>query len=570
MNFKHLIIALLALTVLSCAKKETSDHITYPAETGPLGDSAMVASAHPLATKVGVEIMRNGGNAYDAAVAVQFALTVVYPQAGNIGGGGFAVVRENDGSIASLDFREKAPAAATRDMYLDSAGQFIPELSTLGHLASGVPGSVAGMWDIHQKYGSKPWAELVQPAINLAFDGYELTKKGAGILNYVQDRFKKANTYEPWVINPEGWKEGDLVVQKELAATLSFIRDNGRDGFYKGIVADQIVKEMVRGNGIITAEDLESYQPAWREPVVSEYKGNKVIGMPPASSGGVAVAQLLYGAEKVGLGNLEHNSAEYVHLMAELEKRVYADRTIHLGDMDYYDVPMEMLLNSDYLDERFEDISLDQVTPSTEITHGEISMTESEETTHFSIVDPQGNAVSITTTLNGSMGSCVIVKGAGFLLNNEMDDFSAKPGVPNMFGLLGSEANAIEPGKRMLSSMTPTIIEKDGELKAVIGTPGGATIITSVFQTILNVLDHDMGMQNAVNAAKAHHQWYPDSIQLENNRFPIEVIEQLEEMGHGIKYRNSTGRMDCILIRPDGKLEGGSDYIRGDNYSEGF
>lgn len=566
---KYLTLALLLLA--ACAPKSEPDNYTiYPPETGPIGESAMVSSAHPEATKVGVEILKNGGNAYDAAVAVQFALAVVYPQAGNIGGGGFAVIREENGELASLDFREMAPSAAHRDMYLDEVGDVIPNMSIIGHRASGVPGSVAGMWEIHQKYGSKPWAELIQPAIGLAFDGFNLTKKGAGILNYVQDRFKMVNDYEPWMINAEGWNEGDLVKQKELAGTLAFIRDMGKDGFYSGIVADQIVKEMQRGDGLITAEDLENYEAIWRDPIISAYKGHKIIGMPPPSSGGVAVAQLLYGAEKLGLGDMEHNSVEYINLMAEIEKRVYADRTTHLGDMDFYEVPIETLTNSEYLDERFAGISSDKITPASEISNGQIAMIESEETTHFSVVDPQGNAISVTTTLNGSMGSCVMVKGAGFLLNNEMDDFSAKPGVPNMFGLLGSEANAIEPGKRMLSSMTPTIVEKDDRLKMVVGTPGGATIITSVFQTILNVLDHDMGMQDAVNAAKIHHQWYPDSIQIEKERFSQSVIDELNDMGIGIKYRNSLGRMDCILVRDDGTLEGGADHHRADNYAEGF
>lgn len=561
---------LLPFILLACAEPAKETIVTYASETGPIGKSAMVASANPLATKVGVEILRSGGNAYDAAVAVQFALAVVYPQAGNIGGGGFAVVRTADGSLAAVDFREKAPAAASRDMYLDEVGDVIPGLSLLGHKASGVPGSVAGMWELHQKFGSKPWAELIEPAVKLAAEGHLLTKKGAGIINYVQDRLKKANTYEPLFINEAGWNEGDELIQLELSNTLSLIRDNGRDGFYLGTVADQVVAEMADGDGLITAEDLANYNAQWRDPVISNYKGSKIIGMPPPSSGGVALAQLLYGAEKLGLGDLDHNSPEFINLFSEIAKRVYADRTIHLGDMDFYDVPLETLISEDYLKNRFDGIAADVITDSGEISHGAIPPKESDETTHFSIVDPDGNAVSITTTLNGSMGSCVVVKGAGFLLNNEMDDFSSKPGVPNMFGLLGSEANAIEPGKRMLSSMTPTIVEKDGKLKMVVGTPGGARIITSVFQTVVNVLDYDMTMQDAVNAAKIHHQWYPDSVQLERDRFPSSTIEGLEEMGHGLIFRRTIGRMDCILVREDGTLEGGSDKYRADNYSEGF
>ena len=565
---KRLFLPFIVLAACTTAPKE--EFVTNPSQTGPLGDSAMVASAHPLATKVGLEILKDGGNAYDAAVALQFALAVVYPQAGNIGGGGFAVIRESNGTTASLDFREMAPSAATKDMYVDASGQADSRLSRLGHLACGVPGSVAGMWELHQKYGSKPWDELLKPAITLAFKGFPLSKNGAGILNSVQERFEMTNTYSPGLLKENGWGKDELLIQKELAGTLAFIRDSGRDGFYKGIVGDQIVKEMMRGKGIITAEDLENYQAVWRAPILSTYKGYKIIGMPPPSSGGIAVAQLLYGAEQLELADIEHNSAEYINLMVELEKRVFADRTIHLGDMDFYEVPVETLISPDYLNQRFEGIDEDNITPSTDITHGEIPKSESLETTHFSVVDPMGNAIAITTTLNGSFGSCVVVKGAGFVLNNEMDDFSVKSGVPNMFGFLGFEANAIHPKKRMLSSMTPTIVEKEGQLKAVIGTPGGATIITSVFQTILNIIDQNMGMQNAVNAAKIHHQWFPDTIQLEKNRFSKELITDLEEMGHGINYWKSIGRMDCILIREDGKLEGGSDYLRAENYAEGF
>jgi len=562
---KKLIILFLFLA--ACQPKPSAEKRQ---ETGPIGKSAMVASAHPLATKVGVQIMKDGGNAFDAAVAVKLALAVVYPQAGNIGGGGFAVFRNADGTVGALDFREKAPLAASRDMYLDEVGDVIENMSTLGHLAVGVPGSVAGIWELHQRHGRLPWKDLVKPAIDLAFEGYRLTEKAAGILNYTQEGFTKANDYTPWVVNEAGWKEGDVVSQRELGETLKQIRDQGRDGFYTGAVAELLVNEMERGKGLITQEDLDNYAPVWRKPIIASYNGNKIISMPPASSGGIALAQLLYGAEKMRLGDLAHNSAEYINVMAELEKRVYADRTTHLGDTDFYDTPIGNLLSADYLDERFAGIEKGKVTPSIEISHGEIIPKESEQTTHFSIVDPEGNAVAITTTLNGSMGSRVMVKGGGFILNNEMDDFSAKPGTPNMFGLLGSEANEIVPGKRMLSSMTPTIVEKDGQLKMVVGTPGGATIITSVFQTIINVLDHDMTMQEAVDAPKIHHQWLPELLFVEKDKLSTSVLEELKEMGHEINERNSIGRMDCVLVRQDSTLEGGSDRTRADNYSEGF
>lgn len=559
-----------ALVLLGCQTTPTQRTASTESVTGPIGQKAMISSAHPIATKVGVEILKNGGNAVDAAIAVQFALAVVFPRAGNIGGGGFAVFRMADGEIGSLDYREKAPGSADRDMYLDENGDVIDGLSTEGHLAAGVPGSVDGMFKLHEKFGSKPMADLIQPSINLAFYGYALTENAAANLNRFQETFSKINGSDFFMLKENGWSEGDTIKYTDLAGTLTKIRDLGREGFYGGIVADQIVKEMQRGGGLISKEDLANYQSQWREPVVGDYRGHKVISMPPPSSGGVALIQLLQGAEGYDLNQMGHNSAASIHTITELERRVYADRATHLGDPDFYEVPMEMLLSREYNQERFASIKNNAKTDSQEIKEGNVEVIESTETTHFSVVDEDGNAVSITTTLNGYFGCKVLVRGAGFFLNNEMDDFSAKPGVPNMFGLVGGEANAIIPEKRMLSSMTPTIVEKDGKLKMVVGTPGGSTIITSVFQTVLNVIDHEMSMQEAVNAKKTHSQWLPDIIMIENGAADSAIVDELRGLGHQIIFRESLGRMDCILMREDGTLEGGADITRGDNYAEGY
>lgn len=557
------------ITIL-CACQSAQVSTPKEPEVGPLGEQAMISSAHPLATQVGVEVLKNGGNAFDAALAVKFTLAVVFPRAGNIGGGGFALYRMNDGSIGALDFREKAPQAGSRDMFLDAEGNVIEGLSIKGHKAAGVPGSVDGILKLHEKFGTKPIAELIQPAINLAYYGFTITQDQADEFNEKRADFVEINGPDFFLVKQQMWQAGDTVKFTELAGTLTQIRDRGRAGFYGGIVADQIVKEMQRGGGLITTTDLENYDAQWRNPVTSNYRGHKVISMPPPSSGGIAVLQLLQGAEQYDIAEMGHNTAQTIHLLTELERRVYADRATYLGDPDHYNVPIEMLLDPAYNKERFSSISLKKKTDSQDIKEGEVEVIESVETTHFSIIDPEGNAVSLTTTLNSFFGCKVYVRGAGFFLNNEMDDFSVKPGVANQFGLVGGEANAIKPEKRMLSSMTPTIVEKDGKLKMVLGTPGGATIITSVFQAIMNVIDHNMSMQDAVNATRTHSQWLPDRILIEDRSIDPKVIEKLERMGHPIERREAMGRMDCILVREDGKLEGGADYSRGDNYAEGY
>ncbi|MGV3704215.1 MAG: gamma-glutamyltransferase [Arcticibacter sp.] len=538
------------------------------AQTGTY-KNGMVVTAHPAASEVGINILKKGGNAADAAVAVQFALAVVYPNAGNIGGGGFMVYRTGSGEIATLDFREKAPAAAQRNMYLDEKGDPITDKSVYGHLAAGVPGTVDGMVEAHRKFGKLSWKEVLEPAVRLAQKGFALTEMQASELNSRREKFKQFNPRGTALVSQQKyWKPGDLLVQKELALTMKRIRDKGRDGFYAGETAEHIVREMKAGKGIISTEDLKNYHSVWRKPIVGQYKDYKIITMPPPSSGGIALLQLLQSVEPYPLARWGHQADSTVQLIVEAERRVYADRAAHLGDPDFYRVPQSALLNREYQKSRMRSFNWAKATPSAEISEGKTAGYESSETTHFSIADKDGNAVSVTTTLNGSYGSLVLVKGAGFLLNNEMDDFSVKPGSPNMYGLVGGEANAIAPGKRMLSSMTPTIVEKEGKLFMVVGTPGGSTIITSVFQTILNVLEFGQSMQEAVDSKRFHHQWLPDEIAVEESAFSPAVTDYLNRKGYTIRKRSPIGRVDAILVSPSG-YSGGADS-RGDDSISGY
>ncbi|GHA76239.1 gamma-glutamyltransferase [Pontibacter akesuensis] len=531
----------------------------------------MVVSAHPLASAVGAEIMKQGGNAADAAVAVQFALAVVYPDAGNIGGGGFLVLRQQDGSTAALDYREKAPAAARPDMYLNEEGEVIEGLSEKGHMAAGVPGTVDGMIKLHARYGSLPWAMLVQPAIDLAANGFPLTQKEARKLNDYRLDFIRYSSIRPEFILKDNWEEGDTLRLGELAQVLERIRDQGRAGFYAGTTADLIAAEMKRGGGLITKEDLAAYEAIWREPISGKYENYNVISMPPPSSGGIALLQLLHITQNYPVAEWGLHTAPSAHLKIEAERRVYADRAKHLGDPDYYDVPVRGLLDTAYIRRSMADFSPGKASDSDKIAPGVPVPPESPNTTHYSIVDPAGNAVSVTTTLNSSYGAKTFVAGAQFLLNNEMDDFSIKPGYPNSYGLIGGEANAIAPGKRMLSSMTPTILEKDGKLFMVVGSMGGSTIITTVYQIILNVTAHGLPMQGAVNAGRFHHQWKPDWVLSEWGALGMKTSLSLWWKGHKIvpKPEGGIGRAAGILVLPNGKLEGGADP-RGDDAAAGF
>ena len=530
------------------------------------GKQGMVVSTHPAASEIGIAILKKGGNAIDAAVAVNFALAVCHPSAGNIGGGGFLVYRDKSGNVKALDYREKAPSAASRDMYLDANGNIIPGKSMTGIFSVGVPGTVAGMQEMHDKLGHLPWAELVRPAVDLASKGLLLTEKEARGLNRQRTEFLKENPGKTYLLSADGkeWKQGDLLVQSDLAATLERIMTKKANGFYKGKTARFIVKEMQAQNGLISKKDLKNYQAVWRTPIKSKYKNYQIIGMPPPSSGGVALAQLLQMVAPYSFNKWGPTSDSTIQVMVEAERRVYADRSKWLGDPDFVKVPVNELIDPVYNANRMSSINFAKATPSSSIQAGTFPSYESPETTHYSIVDGEGNAVSITTTLNNSYGSKVFVGGAGFLLNDEMDDFSAKAGSPNLYGLIGSKANEIQPNKRMLSSMTPTIVEQNGQLKMVVGTPGGSTIITSVFQVVLNTLEMGMNMQQAVEYPRFHHQWLPEKITAEPKRFSEEQQIRLQSKGYTFSPVSAMGLVEGILVLPTGNLQGGADS-RGDN-----
>lgn len=526
---------------------------------------AAVVSAHPLASEVGALVLKKGGNAVDAAIATQLALAVVYPNAGNLGGGGFMVLQTHEGDIATYDYRERAPGIASRDMYLNESGDADSTLSRDGHLASGVPGTVAGLFASHGDYGRLPMQELIQPAIDLAANGFAITEREARGLNRTKSDFEKYNTVAPAFVKTEEWRAGDTLIQADLAHTLERMRDQGASGFYEGETADLLVAEMNRGGGIISHADMKSYQAIKREPILFDYKGYRIITMGLPSSGGVMMQQMMGMLENYSIENYGYGSPKAVQLMTEIERRAYADRTEYMGDPDFVKVPVNELVDKAYLKQRMSDYDAARPTPSTEVKSGLIL--EHEETTHLSVVDEEGNAVAVTTTLNGAYGSRVVVGGAGFILNNEMDDFSAKPGTPNKFGLLGTASNAIAPGKRMLSSMTPTIVSKDNKPYLVLGTPGGSTIITSVFQTLVNLLDFELSVEDAVNNPKFHHQWQPDVIYIERDFSPT-VRASLEQIGYRFVERGPIGRTEVIRLTESG-VEAVADK-RGDDSAAGY
>ena len=532
-----------------------------------IGKYGAVASSKEDASQIGIDVLKKGGNAIDAAVAVAFALSVTHPSAGNLGGGGFMIIRLANGKVTTIDFREKAPQLASKDMYLDDNGNVISDKSKYTSLASGIPGTVYGLGYAHEKYGSLPWDILIYPSINLAKFGFELDYHNTLLLNSNRCRKLLSNDSESKniFIKNTPFQINELFVQRDLSNTLLRIAKYGYKEFYNGLTADYIIDCMQRTRGLISYADLVNYDIVEREPIKFTYRDYNIYSMPPPSSGGIALANILNQLENFDISSLDFHSSSHVHLVVEAEKRAYADRAEYLGDSDFIEIPINKLISKEYAFDRYSTISIKKTIPSKKINHGTIILdNESEETTHLSVVDRYGNSVSLTTTVNGWFGNGITVDNAGFLLNNEMDDFSAKPGFPNLYGLIGNEANAIEPNKRMLSSMTPTIIENpNGKLFLVLGTPGGSTIITTIVQILMNIIDFNMPIKEAVETKRFHHQWFPDIIQVEKNTFSKEILNKLGNYGHELKIRSSIGEVNCIKVDNNNLKHACSDSRRG-------
>ncbi|MCX7742957.1 MAG: gamma-glutamyltransferase [Flavobacteriales bacterium] len=559
-----LLISLGCIPLFKCKKKNTSKKHVASFYT----HEYMAVSARKEASEIGALILEKGGNAFDAAIAMHFVLAVTYPQAGNIGGGGFMVAQPAGENPVALDFREQAPAKAQENIYLDQTGNVIPGKSVIGHRASGIPGSVMGMYEIHQRFGTMPWSKLIQPAIYYAQHGFVLTEKDVLELQEVIDELDSING--PNVFTCNKWQAGDTLKQPELAKTLKRIAHHGPDDFYRGETSRLIIQEMQTHGNWIDSLDLRNYKAIWRTPLKGTFYNYEIITMPPPSSGGIALLQILFMLEKWNIHTIPFQSLQQIITVAEAEKMAYADRSKYLGDPDFVDVPTDSLLSKSYLMQRLNQFGIpSKSTPSARIKPGIITGYESEETTHFSVIDNKGNAVSITTTINSAYGSRVIVKDAGFIMNNEMDDFSIKPGIKNQFGLIGGKANAIQPGKRMLSSMTPTLVKENGNIKLIVGSPGGATIITTVLQQLLNVLIYKQGMQESCNQPRFHHQWVPDILYLEETwKEKQELLDSLKMAGYTIQFRPPIGRVSAILRTQDNRWEAGVDQ-RGDNAAAG-